>query len=178
VYTTVPARPSRGRRRPGVGALLVFLLVLAGIAAFEGAVSTNGVSDWFDSSAQVVWTAPRWLSRAVWAAVFLGLAVSGWIIWRGTHTVPGRGARAGYVASLVLLTVWPPIYLGGYPLIGTPALWIAFAVAVLLSASVAALIVMVWNRARAAAFLLLPIACWLVYVTTINLGDAVLASLD
>lgn len=175
---TLPHRRSARRSRArSAGELVVFLAVVAAIAAFEGAVSLGSVGGWFDASAQVVWTPPPWFSRTVWAVVFLLLAVAGWDVWRCTSTAVHRGARLGYVLCLVLLVVWPPVYLGGYPLIGPPALWIAFALAAVLTASVVGLALAVWRTARAASVLLLLAACWLLYVATINIGDAVLATL-
>jgi benzodiazapine receptor len=174
---TLPHRRSARRSRTrSAGELLVFLAVVAAIAAAEGAVSVGG-GGWFDASAQVVWTPPPWFSRTVWAVVFVLLAVAGWDVWRCTRTAAHRGARTGYVLCLVLLAVWPPVYLGGYPLIGPPALWIAFALAAVLTASVVGLALAVWRTARAASVLLLLAACWLLYVATINIGDAVLATL-
>lgn len=169
-------RSSRRSRARSAGELLVFLAIAAAIAAAEG-MAASSVGGWFDASAQVVWTPPPWFSRAVWGVVFVLLAVAGWDIWRRTRTAAHRGARAGYVVSLVLLALWPPVYLGGYRVIGTAALWIAFGLALVLIASVVVLALAVWRRARTAAVLLLLAACWLLYVATINIGDAVLATL-
>ena len=178
LVNTLPHRRSARRSRVrSAGELVVFLAVVAAIAAAEGAVSLGGVGGWFDASAQVVWTPPPWFSRTVWAVVFVLLGVAGWDIWRCTSSAARRGARTGYVLCLVLLAVWPPVYLGGYPLIGAPALWIAFALAAVLTASVVGLALAVWRTARTAAVLLLIAATWLLYVATINIGDAVLATL-
>jgi tryptophan-rich sensory protein len=170
-------RSSRRSRARSAGELVVFLLVVAVIAAVEGLVSLGSVGGWFDASAQVVWTPPPWFSRTAWAVVFVLLAVAGWDIWRRTSSSARRGARAGYVLVLALVTVWPPVYLGGYPLIGALALWIAFALALALIAAVVVLALAVWRTARAASVLLLVAACWLIYVATINIGDAVLMTL-
>jgi translocator protein len=178
LVNTLPHRraPRRTRAR-SAGELIVFLAIVVVIAAVEGVVSLGSVGGWFDASAQVVWTPPPWFSRTVWAVVFVLLAVAGWDIWRCTYRAAHRGARAGYVLSLVLLTAWPPVYLGGYRLIGPPALWTAFGLALVLIASVVVLALAVWRTARVASVLLLVAACWLLYVATINSGDAVLASL-
>jgi benzodiazapine receptor len=170
-----PPRPTERSRAGGALALGVFLVVLAAIAAFEGTVGS--ASDWFSSSAQVVWTPPHWLSRSAWAGLFLLLAVAGWLIWRSTLAAVHLWPRVLYVVSLALLTVWPPIYLDGYLLIGTAALWIAFGTAFLLVLALVALIASTWNVTRTAAVLLILAAAWVLYVATINFGDAILASL-
>jgi benzodiazapine receptor len=157
---------------------LALLAVVAAIAAFEALVSTGTSSGWFSSSEQVVWTPPHWLSRTAWVVVFLLLVVVGWIVWRRVPAAKRAWPRALYAVSLVLLTVWPPVYLDGYPVIGAAALWMGFALAVLLVTSVVVLAATAWPARRSVAILLIPVAAWLLYVTTINLGDAVLAFLD
>jgi benzodiazapine receptor len=175
------ARPPQLRRPGRAGsalALVAFVVLLAAIAAFEGLVSTSSASGWFTRSAQVIWTPPHWFSRTAWAAVFLLLALVGWRLWRHTRATRPSLARVLYVISLVLLMVWPPVYLDGYPVLGTTALWIAFAMALLLVVSVIVLAAVLWEVTRGAALLLVPAAVWLLYVASINLGDAVLAALD
>lgn len=177
---TTPRRTASSRRTRLASALtlLALLLIVAAIAAVEGVVASGSASGWFNSSAQVVWTPPRALSRVIWAAVFLLLAIGGWVIWRRTPRGAARRARTLYVLSLALMTGWPPMYLDGYPLLGVTALWIAFAMAFLLVITVVVLVSSLWRHTRRAALLLIPVAAWLLYITTTNLGDAVLATLN
>jgi tryptophan-rich sensory protein len=179
--TAAPAEPARAARAKRVGSaltLLIFLVVLAAIAAIEAIASSGSASGWFGSSAQVIWTPPRVVSRAIWAAVFLLLAIAGWLIWRRAGGSSVRRVRTLLVLSLALLTVWPPMYLDGYPVLGVTALWVAFALASLLVTAVVALLFSIWRAARVAALLLIPVAGWLLYITTTNFGDAVLAALS
>lgn len=177
--STAPAPQAPFARRAGsAAALAVFLVLVVAIAAVEGIVSVSSTSGWFDRSAQVIWTPPQWFSRSTWGLVFLLLALAGWRMWRRTRGMRPSLARVLYGISLVLLMVWPPVYLNGYPVVGTAALWIAFGLALLLVVSVIVLTTVLWDVARSAALLLVPVAAWLLYVASINLGDAVLAVLD
>ena len=177
--TTVsrPPRAPSSDRRGSVLTLLGCLVIAAAIATLEGVVSMGGASDWFWRSAQVIWTPAPWLARIVWALVFLLLAVAGWRIWRLPRAGAGSWLRGLHVVALGLVTVWPPVYLDGYPLLGPTALWLGFATAFLLVAVLAVLIGATWRAVRVAAVLLIPAAVWIGYVTTVNFGDAVLASL-
>lgn len=180
LHRTISDRPPRPRalsRRSSALTLLVCILATGAIALLEGSVSSGGASNWFGSSAQVIWTPPISLARGVWAVVFLLLALTGWRIWRARIVPPPTGSRTLYVLALILVALWPPVYLDGYPLIGPPALWLGFTVAFVLDAVLAVLIAAVWRGARLAAVLLIPVAAWILYVTTVNFGDAVLASL-
>ena len=179
IRTAARAPQASPARRVGSAAVLaVFLVLVIAIATFEGVVSMSSTSGWFNRSAQVIWTPPQWFSRSTWALVFLLLALAGWRMWRRTRATRSPLARVLYLISLALLTVWPPVYLDGYPLIGTAALWVGFAIALLLVVSVIVLTAVLWDVARSAALLLVPVAAWLLYVASINLGDAVLAALN
>jgi tryptophan-rich sensory protein len=180
LYRTVPARsprPTASSRGASALTFLGCLLVAGAIALLEGLVSVSSGSDWFSRSAQVVWTPPISLARIVWAAVFLLLALAGWRTWRPGVVLTRTGSRGLYVAALVLVALWPPVYLDGYGLLGPTALWLGFTTAFLLDVVLAVLIGTTWRDARAAAVLLVPAAAWILYVTTVNFGDAVLASL-
>jgi benzodiazapine receptor len=177
--TTERAAAAPPLRHVGSAAVLaLFLVLVIAVAALEAVVSMSSASGWFTRSAQVIWTPPRWFSRSSWALVFLLLALAGWRLWRRTRATPAPMARVLYVISLVLLTVWPPVYLDGYPVVGTTALWVAFALALLLVVSVIVLSTVLWDVARGAALILVPVAAWFLYVASINLGDAVLAALN
>jgi benzodiazapine receptor len=177
---TTPRAPQTppARRVGSAAALALFLALVIAIAALEGVVSMSSTSGWFNRSAQVIWTPPQWFSRSAWVLVFLLLALAGWRMWRRTRATRPSLARALYGISLALLIVWPPVYLDGYPFIGATALWIAFTMALLLVVCVIVLATVLWDVARGAALLLVPVAAWLLYVASINLGDAVLAALD
>ena len=101
------------------------------------------------------------------------IAVSGWLLWlRGA-----RGALALYVTQLVVNSFWAPVFFGGYPLIGVPALWLGVGIIVVLDLLVAATIAAAWPVSRTAALLLVPYLVWILYASTLNWGDAVLVSL-
>ena len=157
--------------------LIVLVAIVAMIAALEGLVASGSASSWFSSSTQVVWTPPKALARAIWAVVFVLLAIGGWLIWRRTPVAGAPRARTLYAIGLALLAVWPPMYLDGYPVLGVAALWIAFGMAFLLVITVAVLVWSTWRDNRVAALVLIPVAVWLFYITTTNFGNAVLATL-
>jgi translocator protein len=177
-------RRNRPFSHPAASALtlVVFLVLLTAIAAFEGFVASSSASDWFSSSEQVVWTAPRSIARPVWSGVFVLLALVGWRVWRSRRSTNGAVhdgvARASYVVVLALVTVWPAVYLDGYQVLGVAALWIAFVLAFLLVAVLAVLAISAWRSTRAGSLLVGPVFLWILYIATVNLGDAVLASLE
>jgi tryptophan-rich sensory protein len=111
---------------------------------------------------------------AVWAVLYVLIAIAGWLLWLRS----ARGPLILFVVQLAVNSVWTPIFFGGYPLIGDPALWIAVGVIVLLDLLVAAAIIASWPVSRAAALLLVPYLAWILYASTLNWGDAVAISLS
>jgi tryptophan-rich sensory protein len=151
----------------------LFVLIAAGVAAFGSAVAAAQVDGWYSEASHVTWTPPNWAFGAVWSVLYLLIAVSGWLLWLRR----ARGALVLYVAQLVVNAIWTPVFFGGYPLIGTTALWLGVVIIVALDLLVVATIAAAWPVSRAAALLLVPYLAWILYASTLNWGDAVLASL-
>ncbi|WP_281276094.1 TspO/MBR family protein [Amnibacterium kyonggiense] len=144
------------------------------VAAFGSLVSVAGVDGWYADARHVTWTPPNWAFGVVWSVLYLLMAVSGWLLWLRR----ARGALGLYVTQLVVNALWTPVFFGGYPLIGTTALWIGVAIIVLLDLLVTATIATAWRVSRPAALLLVPYLAWILYASTLNWGDAVLSSLN
>lgn len=177
-YTTTVRDPDLRRPRRGVSGrdlavLALFLLIAAAVAAFGTLVTVGQVDGWYAHERHVTWTPPNWAFGVVWSVLYSLIAVSGWLLWRRR----ARASLALYVAQLAVNAVWTPMFFGGYPVIGTPALWISVGVILLLDLLVLATIAAAWTSSRLAALLLLPYLVWILYASTLNWGDAILISL-
>lgn len=175
-YTTSARRADQ--RRSGIspsdlGVLAVFLLIAVAVAAFGGLVAVDQVDGWYASAPHVTWTPPSWAFGVVWSVLYLLIAISGWLLWLRR----ARAALVLYVAQLVVNSIWTPVFFGAYPLIGESALWIGVGVILLLDLLVVLTIATAWPVSRRAAVLLVPYLAWILYASTLNWGDAVLASL-
>jgi tryptophan-rich sensory protein len=169
---------ARGRAAGRSAAVLaLFLLLVTAIAAFEAVTTGSSATGWFRGSPQVVWTPAQGLSRTCWAGLFLFTALAGWLTWRRRPFRERPQALALYAVDLGLIALWPPTYLNGYPVVGVSALWLAFVIALLLVASVSMTIAHFWSASRSAAILLIPVVGWVVFIATVNVGDAVLSTL-
>jgi len=156
-----------------LGVLGLFLLIALAVAAFGSVVAVTQVDGWYAAEPHVTWTPPNWAFGAVWSVLYVLIAVSGWLLWLRR----ARGALALFVAQLVVNSIWTPVFFGGYPLIGTAALWLGVAIIVLLDLLVVATIATAWPVSRWAAVLLMPYLAWILYASTLNWGDAVIISL-
>ena len=59
--------------------LIVFLVVVFAVAA-AGAAFTPG--EWYEALSKPPWTPPNWLFAPAWTALYVMIAVSGWLVWQ------------------------------------------------------------------------------------------------
>jgi tryptophan-rich sensory protein len=157
--------------------LIVFLAIAFAVAGLGVATTLGAVDGWYARAPHVSWTPPNWAFGAVWTVLYTLIAVSGWLVWLRRYQARVNVPLALYVVQLVVNSLWTPVFFGGYTLIGEPALWIAVALIIALDLLVVATIAAFWPVSRVAALLLVPYLLWILYASTLNWGDAILASL-
>jgi benzodiazapine receptor len=171
---TLPARiRSEGTGRAML-MLVVFLAIAAAVAAFGSLTTISNVDGWYAYAEKPFWNPPNAVFGPVWTVLYMLMSVAAWLVWlrRGE---PGAGrALWTYVAQLVLNAMWTPMFFGGYPLIGAPALWIALGIIVAMDVVILLTMLRFRRISRAAAWLLVPYWAWVLYATTLNAGLAVL----
>lgn len=155
---SVQSPPGAGQQRgPGVQAIaLALFLAASALVAWLGAFATvNNINGWYVDADKAPWSPPNWVFGPVWTALYTAMAVAAWLVWR-RHSPESRRALAAYGIQLVLNFLWTPTFFALYPVIGTAALWLAFAVILALSAAVTVTVVRFGPISRAAGILLLP----------------------
>lgn len=180
--TSVPRASAAIRRRPRAGVrgwlmLLAFVGIAFAVAALGVLTTIGAVDGWYARVPHAAWTPPNWAFGAVWTVLYTMIAVSGWLVWLERGTADTRVALGLYVIQLVLNALWTPVFFGGYPVFGLPALWIALAIILMLDLVVAATMTAFWPLSHAATLLLVPYLLWILYASSLNWGDAVLVSL-
>nr|WP_217509224.1 TspO/MBR family protein [Pseudarthrobacter sp. C4D7] len=145
------------------------LSALAWVAASVPIILNSG--GWYAGSLKAPWMPPSWMFRSAWVVLYAGVALAAWLVWRkgGLSGV----TRAGYVVQLLLNTAWPLTFFALYPLLGVSALWAAFAVICLLTATLAFLILRFGPVDATAGYLVLPYFSWLVFSASLNLYAAI-----
>ncbi|MCU1571612.1 MAG: hypothetical protein JWR33_2353 [Naasia sp.] len=171
----VPSRRGRFERR-SVLVLALFLAISFAVAAFGSLTTIASKDGWYADASKVAWTSPGWMFGPVWTVLYVLMAVSAWLVWRHRKFEDVRPALLLYVVQLFVNSLWSPVFFAGYSLIGAASLWIALAVILVLDVCVIATLVTFWPISRTAALLLLPYLAWILYSTTLNLGDAYLNS--
>ncbi len=134
------------------------------VAVIGSAFTGIGIdSGWYDTIARPGWTPPGSVIGAVWTVIFLLSAASVLIVWNKAE--PDRRTRTAMVAFAVngvLNIAWSYIFFVRH--------WLGLAAleAGLLGISVVIIMILIWNRSRAAALLLLPYAGWVSFATFLN----------
>ena len=166
---------TRPSGQPGVGTqilgLLAFLAASALVAGLGGLATGNNVDGWYATADKAPWSPPNWVFGPVWTLLYTAMAVAAWLVWR-RQAEETRPALTAYAVQLVLNLLWTPAFFGLYPVLGTPALWIAFVIIVALAVAVAVTIVRFGPISRTAGLLLLPYLAWIVFASSLNLWMA------
>ncbi len=139
---------------------LIGFIAATFVAASMGAFFRPG--NWYERLAKPSWRPPNWLFAPVWTVLYLAIAVSGWLVWRGDGFAGAALPLAIYAVQLALNAAWTPIFFGMH------RLGAAFVEIVLLWASIAATIILFYPLDVLSALLLLPYLAWVSFASALN----------
>lgn len=142
--------------------LAVFLGLCFGAAALGAAVTTPEIDGWYAALAKPAWNPPDWVFGPVWSALYLTMAVSGWLVWRQAGLLEARVALGLFALQLTLNTLWSFLFFGRHrpdlAAVDILLLWLA-----ILSTQAA-----FWRHSRLAALLLTPYLAWVTFAVVLN----------
>jgi tryptophan-rich sensory protein len=139
---------------------LGFFVVLVAGAALWGSMFEPGA--WYAALRKPPLTPPNWIFAPVWIALYLGIAVAGWLVWRARRRIDAPLLLWG--AQLVLNGLWSLLFFGLH--LPGVALVEILALLGLIVATAAA-----FFRIRAlAGGLLVPYAAWVAFAAYLNAG--------
>ncbi len=147
--------------------LMGFLLLVMLVALLGGLATGQGVRDWYPTLSKPSWTPPAWLFGPVWTLLYLGMAVSGWLVWREAEA-RGMGwsgvkwAMILFALQLVLNAGWSWLFFAwrmpGWALVEIVVLWCAILVTSLLF----------FRVSTTAGILLVPYLMWVSFAALLN----------
>ena len=137
----------------------VFVLLVASAAAF-GAQFMPG--PWYAELRKPPLNPPNWVFGPVWSVLYLGIAVSGWLVWRARPESPLPLSL--WAGQLVLNAAWSFIFFG-LQRPGAALLEILALLVVLLLATVA-----FFRVGRLAGALFMPYGLWVTFAAYLNAG--------
>jgi benzodiazapine receptor len=140
---------------------VLFLITCLGTAGLGAAWTNLSVGDWYATLAKPSWNPPNWVFGPVWTALYVGMAVAAWLVWKRQ----GRDRRVPlfvFGVQLVLNAVWSGLFFG----MRNPGF--AFAEIVLLWLAILATIVAFRQVSTLAALLLAPYLAWVSFAAALN----------
>ena len=144
---------------------LIGLVLLSGlVAAVGGAITVTTVTSWYPTLVKPAWNPPARLFGPVWSALYLLMAVSAWLVWRGRDEADVRVALALYGIQLALNLIWTLLFFG----LRRPAA--ALADIALLWCAILATVGSFWSINATAAALLVPYLAWVTFASVLNLA--------
>jgi translocator protein len=145
----------------GLLGFIVLCFAAAGLGGYWTAPSVSA-GGWYDQIAKPSWTPPSWLFGPVWTALYLAMAVAGWLVWRRGGWAAYRAALALFLIQLTLNAIWSGLFFGlhspGLAMIEILLLWIA----ILLTA------LAFFRVSRLAGWLLVPYLLWVSFASVLN----------
>jgi len=142
--------------------LAVFLALSLSAGVVGSLFTAASVSGWYAELEKPVFTPPSWIFAPVWTALYVLMAVSGWLLWRRRKESDIRAALGLFAVQLVLNVLWSVLFFGlrlpGWAFLEIIVLWLAIA---LYSAAAA-------RVSRAASLLFLPYLAWVGYAAVLN----------
>ena len=130
------------------------------LAALTGSIFRPG--EWYEKLSKPGWRPPNWLFAPVWSALYVAIAVSGWLIWRELSFAGAAIPLTAYLVQLILNASWTPTFFGlhriGAGFVVIALLWISILVTISLFHPINAV----------AAYLLVPYLLWVTFAAALN----------
>jgi len=151
--------------RPRSSAALAAFAAATGLVyVVGGLVTASSVGGWYQLLAKPPFNPPDWVFAPVWSALYVAMAIGGYLAWNGARDRDRRLAVGAYAVQLGLNLLWTLLFFG--------LNWIAAALAeiLLLWAAVIGTMVLFWRIDRRAGWLFLPYAAWVGFAIALNAG--------
>lgn len=127
------------------------------LAASSGAIFMPGA--WYEQLNKPSWTPPDWLFPVAWTALYVMIAIAGWLVW----LADGFGvALAIWTVNLVFNAAWSWIMFGRHQI------GLALVDALGMLVTIIAFIVVAWPISSTAALLFVPYLVWVIIAVMLN----------
>lgn len=136
--------------------IVFFLLVIA--AAAVGSIFKPGA--WYASLEKPQWTPPNWAFPVAWSALYLFIAIAGWLVWRTEGSGP---VVAVWALQLAFNAAWSWLFFGRRQMA------LAFVDILCLWLTIVVFIALAWPLSPTAAFLFVPYLVWVSFAAVLNL---------
>lgn len=144
--------------------LVVFILLCLIVQIVGSFWTKETVSTWYPTLVKPSWTPPDWIFGPVWSALYLMIAIAGWLIYRAEYSHKRTVALMLFGGQLALNFIWSFLFFS----LRSPALGLIDIIFLWLFITLT--IIKAWPVRRLASFLLIPYFVWVTYATSLNAG--------
>ena len=142
--------------------LVAFVVVCFAVSGVGGAITAPQIGGWYAGLAKPGWTPPGWVFGPVWSALYLGMAIAAWLVWRQGGLASAAAPLGLFGVQLALNLAWSWLFFG----LNNPGA--AFLDIVLLWAAIAATTAAFWRRSALAGLLFVPYLAWVTFAAALN----------
>jgi tryptophan-rich sensory protein len=143
-------------------ALAVSVGICLGAAGIGSVLTISSLHLWYATLRKPAWTPPNSLFGPVWTALYLGMAVAAWLVWRQVGFSHGKFPLTLFAVQLALNVAWSGIFFR----LRSPGA--AFLEVVLLWLFILSTAIAFWPVSRTASWLLVPYLTWATYAAALN----------
>jgi tryptophan-rich sensory protein len=137
--------------------LALFLILVVGGGLAIGFITAPGA--WYGQLVKPDFNPPNWLFAPAWTALYILIAIAGWLVWR--QDARGVAMRL-WGSQLALNFLWSPTFFAAHEI------GLGLIVILLLLAAILAFIAAAWRRHPAAARLFIPYGAWVAFASVLN----------
>ncbi|MFH0963177.1 MAG: TspO/MBR family protein [Planctomycetota bacterium] len=141
-----------------MASLLIFILLVVA-AAVAGAHFSPG--SWYVGLSKPSWTPPSWLFGPIWSALYVCIAVSGWLVWKRSSPRV-TSALVLWAAQLLLNAAWSWLFFG----LHRPDL--AFGEILFLLGAIMGFVLIAYRVSPLASGLFVPYGLWVLFASALN----------
>ncbi len=146
--------------------LAVFIGVCFAVAAVGSALTLPSIKTWYATLNKPTWNPPSWVFGPVWSALYLMMAVAGWMVWRERGFNAALVPMLLFALQLALNCAWSGLFFA----LRRP--WLAFADIVLLWCAIVATMISFARVSPLAGLLLVPYLLWTSFAGVLNVSIA------
>jgi len=152
--------PARGLEITILLGLVVLCLAVGLLGSFA---TTPNLDPWYAGLAKPAWTPPPSVFPVVWTALYIGMAIAAWIVWRHREVPQQRFAALwAFFVQLALNAAWSWVFFAAQsPLFGLIVI-LALGVFVFLTA------LRFYRIARIAGGIMFVYFVWVAFATVLN----------
>lgn len=92
--------------------LALFLVICLATAGLGAAWTNLSVGDWYAAIKKPTWNPPNWLFGPVWTALYIGMAVAAWLVWRKNGLADAWLPLLLFGVQLFLNAAWSALFFG------------------------------------------------------------------